>query len=408
VSEQHNPANYKHVTRILVELPSPRLRDGVVLVDTPGLGSLASAGAAETLAYLPRCDLGVVLIDGGSTLTEDDLATIRTLYEAGIPASVLLSKSDLLTEEDRIRSSKYIADQVSTQLGLALSVHPVSIQATHLFLLKNWFRQVILPLYDRHQQLARESLSRKIGSLRGAIGTALKARLDRTPPEGEIDAEAADRGLRTAVGRISEVRELSFAITRDVRGRSGRGLREASTRLTDAWSGSAPASSTAIVHDAIVQVAAEAANEVFRGLKQLAQELEESLRSTAQTLRFAESPREEDLASVVQEMPKLDLGPLELDLKPGVFLKISRRLSIRQVEKALERQIGERVSEAFSSFGSILDAWSRRTLSQLQLRFETSADAYRAHLDRITSRAQISEGEKSAIERDLALLEWER
>src|SRR5579863_12021 len=89
VAERNNPGNCKRVTRVVVELPSARLRDGVALVDTPGLGSLATAGGAETLAYLPRCDVGVVLIDGGSTLTEDDLSTIRTLYEAGIPASVL-------------------------------------------------------------------------------------------------------------------------------------------------------------------------------------------------------------------------------------------------------------------------------------------------------------------------------
>ncbi len=69
VTEQHNPANIQHVTRIVVELPAQRLREGVVYVDTPGLGSLATSGAAETKAYLPRCDLGVVLIDAGSTLT---------------------------------------------------------------------------------------------------------------------------------------------------------------------------------------------------------------------------------------------------------------------------------------------------------------------------------------------------
>jgi hypothetical protein len=78
VTEQHNPANIRHVTRIVVELPAQRLREGVVYVDTPGLGSLAASGANETKAYLPRCDLGVVLIDAGSTLTEDDLATVHT------------------------------------------------------------------------------------------------------------------------------------------------------------------------------------------------------------------------------------------------------------------------------------------------------------------------------------------
>ena len=96
VAEQFNPGNQKHVTKILVHLDSPRLRDGVIFVDTPGLGSLATRGAAETIAYLPRCDLGVVLIDAGSTLTPDDLQTIQILYEAAIPATVLLSKADIL------------------------------------------------------------------------------------------------------------------------------------------------------------------------------------------------------------------------------------------------------------------------------------------------------------------------
>jgi predicted GTPase len=63
-TEQQNPGNAKHVMRIRVQVPARRLREGVTFVDTPGLGSLATAGAEETVAYLPRCDLGIVLVDG--------------------------------------------------------------------------------------------------------------------------------------------------------------------------------------------------------------------------------------------------------------------------------------------------------------------------------------------------------
>ncbi|MGH9594913.1 MAG: dynamin family protein, partial [Bryobacteraceae bacterium] len=95
VTEQMNPGNQRHVSRLVAELPAARLRGGVSFVDTPGLGSLATSGAAETLAYLPKCDLGVVLIDAGSTLTRDDIQTIQSLYQATVPATVLLSKADL-------------------------------------------------------------------------------------------------------------------------------------------------------------------------------------------------------------------------------------------------------------------------------------------------------------------------
>jgi Fe2+ transport system protein B len=115
------------VTGITVEIPSQRLREGVVLVDTPGIGSLATSGSAETFAYLPRCDLSVVLIDAGSTLNQEDLHLLRDLYEAGIPAQVLLSKTDLLTEEDRQRVLQYIREQLRQELGLDMAVHPVSV-----------------------------------------------------------------------------------------------------------------------------------------------------------------------------------------------------------------------------------------------------------------------------------------
>jgi len=411
VSERHNPSNYKHVTRILVELPSPRLRDGVVLVDTPGLGSLATSGAAETLAYLPRCDLGVVLIDGGSTLTEDDLSTIRTLYEAGIPASVLLSKCDLLGTEDQLRSSQYISDQISAQLGLTLPVHPVSIEPTHSFLLDTWLTEVILPLYDKHLQLMQESLFRKIGSLREAVETALKLRLDRTrlsegePDNSPAELDAVDSGLRSAVGRIAEARELCFQITYAIRGQGEQALMEAATRLTEMWFAGRTGPPSTVVQEILEQSASNKAGEVFRALRELARELAETLQSTAQALRFAESREEEDLAAAVNEMPKLDISPLPIDVTPGRFLKVSRRLSVRKVERELRRQIERRVSQAFSSFGSMLDAWSRRTLSELQVRFDAEADAYRAHINRMTTRGKVSTGEEVvAIARDLALL----
>jgi GTP-binding protein EngB required for normal cell division len=409
VSERHNPANYKHVTRILVELPSPRLRDGVVLVDTPGLGSLATSGAAETLAYLPRCDLGVVLIDGGSTLTEDDLSTIRTLYEAGIPASVLLSKSDLLGSDDQRRSSQYISEQISAQLGLTLLVHPVSVQPTHTFLLDSWLSEVILPLYDKHQQLMQESLARKVGSLREAVATALKLRLDRTsvsngePDRGSVDLDAVDSGLRRAIGRITEVRELCFEITYAIRGQAEQALLQAATRLTDAWLAGRTGPPSAVIQAALEQAAAEMAGKAFRALKELANELAETLRATIEALRFEKSREAEDIAAI-HEMPKLDIGPLDIDVKPGLFLKVSRNLSIRRAERELQRQIGPRVSEAFSSLGSMLDAWSRRTLNELQARFAAEADGYRAHINRVSVRGQVSNAEESAITRHLALL----
>lgn len=404
VSEQHNPANSKHVTRIVVELPSERLKDGVALVDTPGLGSLATSGAAETLAYLPRCDLGVVLIDAGSTLTTDDLGTIRTLYEAGIPASVVLSKSDLLSAADRQQSVNYIAGQIRSQLDLSISIHPVSVQPEFSPLLEMWLKEVLLPLYDRYQQLAQESLARKIGSLREAVAAALTLHLDRAAPENPIDVTAIDSALRQAVGRIAEVREVCIHAAQAVREGGDRALETAATALGNAWLAGSAVSPAELVEKELVRMAAQDGRTISSALSDLAAALAETLRSTSDALGFETSHEEKDMQAAIKEMPRLDPGDMKIDVHPGFLVKFARRASAHQVHNALERQIGPQVREAFLNLGKMLDAWVRQTLGELQRRFETHADAYRAHLHRLSTRGSVSNAEQAAIRTDLAAL----
>ena len=111
-------------------------------------------------------------------MTQEDLSTLQSLYEAAIPALVLLSKADLLSTEDRERSVRYISDQISSQLGLKLTVHPVSIKGEYTTLLEEWFEHEIQPLCDRHQELAQQSVRRKTGALREAVEAALKVRTE--------------------------------------------------------------------------------------------------------------------------------------------------------------------------------------------------------------------------------------
>ena len=108
------------------------------------------------MAYLPQCDLGVVLIGAGSPLNDEDLSTILRLYEAAIPVKVLLSKADPLSPSDLESALQYTARQLRAHLGVEIGVHPVSTAPSHTHLLEQWFSLEIAPLYEKHQQLARE------------------------------------------------------------------------------------------------------------------------------------------------------------------------------------------------------------------------------------------------------------
>jgi GTP-binding protein EngB required for normal cell division len=392
VSEERNPANVQHVTRIVVELPAARLREGVVYVDTPGLGSLATAGAAETRAYLPRSDLGVVLIDAGSTLTEDDLATIRTLYDAGIPACVLLSKADLLAPADRDRALEYVAGHIRSHLGLELAVHAVSIKAECSGLLDRWLDGEILPLYDRHAELARESLNRKIGALRLGVEAALKAHLKRS--DCGLDggkARELETEIRTAAGRIAQARTASLDRTDALRECADRLVRIAAGNLVDAWESGAGATVEGFLKEKLEQAAAQAAAQIVSDIGEVARYAGSVLAKAAAAMGIENRPEQDELLDVLKNMPRFDLGSLELEVGPSAVASLfGRRWAVRRVERRIKTQAGNQIADAVGIYARVLQAWVRKSFSELQERFDSYAGAYRAQLDRLAGREAVS------------------
>ncbi|HEX4144842.1 MAG TPA: dynamin family protein [Pirellulales bacterium] len=172
-SEAQNPGNTRHVTRIEAQLPSPRLHEGIVFVDTPGLGSLARSGSAETLAYLPRCDLGLVLIDATSTINDEDIKVIGLLIAAATPVQVLLSKADGLNDAQRWQVQEYVSRTLRDELGVSMPVYPVSIIGQYEPLLYQWFDREIRPLREHHDELSRASIARKIVHLAKSLLSVL-------------------------------------------------------------------------------------------------------------------------------------------------------------------------------------------------------------------------------------------
>jgi uncharacterized membrane protein len=61
VTERGNPGNAKNVDRIEMAAPIPQLRTGLVLVDTPGLGSINPAHSVVARAFMPHAD-GILFV----------------------------------------------------------------------------------------------------------------------------------------------------------------------------------------------------------------------------------------------------------------------------------------------------------------------------------------------------------
>jgi len=408
--EQQNPGNKKHVARITVTLPVPRLSQGVTFVDTPGLGSLATSGAAETLAYLPRCDLGVVLIDAGSTLTSGDLQTILTLQEAAIPAHVLLSKADLLNRQDCEKTIAYVREHIVSETGLDLPVHPVSVRPSHRTLLDRWFEDDILPLYSRSQELRASSLQRKIGVLRESVVFILNTKIQREQhviPEDEVDTRAVESHLRRATGLIDETRVTCEREIKKMAGNTSEifstvavRVIESSTRNPDP--GIAPDD---LIRTAVLEVVYGWAKNVQAPVETLALRLQEELVISAGDLGVADMPGGDEFLSLVRGMPVFDMGTIDVTVPKPVFASLlGRQYAENHMAEHIRQQLGEPFRQTLASYLRLLQEWSRVVTGQLGQRFEIYAERYRAQADRSVGGQDLSTDEIHAIEEGLKLL----
>lgn len=411
VAEQLNPGNTKHVTRIVVQLPSARLREGIALVDTPGLGSLATKGAAETLAYLPRCDLGVVLIDAGSTLTPDDLQTIQILYDASIPAAVLLSKADLLNAEDRTRVIAYVKDHIKRELNLELPVKAVSVMAGGKDLLDRWFGEDIAPLYSERQDLKLRSIRRKLGALRQSVEMGLRSRLRHKKPISPKKVEqlrVVEAELRQAGGRLEEMKKIARGVANDLEFSGYKILRFAAATLTESWlkERADDGAGDAIVRDAVTRTVQEQTESLRRRMDSMAHKLLETLRAAAKVLEVEDSPGEGEFSNVVREMPAFDPGHGKLQIKRSIYLGlIGERLSRSLIARRLAGMMGEQLATSLSAYHALLYDWSERTLAQMQRKFDAYANSYRAQVEGLVADYATPAEHEGVIHRDLESLE---
>lgn len=403
-SEERNPGNQLGVTRLEVRIPSPRLQDGLVLVDTPGLGALATAGAAETLAYLPKCDLGILLISAVNPINNEDLDTLYSLAQAGIPAMVLLSKADLLGSEDLSKALAYTAQEIANHLNLKVAVHPVSSVSGHRHLLEDWFQNQLAPLYARHRELVEESVRRKAGALRDAVLSALRSKLSGQPgaPSEELSRlEEAEKRLRAAAASIEETRQYCFSATDRIRSQGPAAIRKAAAVIAQMGVAGKESVGDTTVSSIIEEVATEASSQVSGRLSSLAEKLESALQLAAEIL--GGDAKQEALTGCVREMPRFEAALPCIAVRPPRF-PMPAQYAQQWIERTIRKSAGAEIDASFVQYGRALQAWTQQVLGALQSEFETRADAYRAQLARLAAATAISPAERVRIESDIARL----
>jgi GTP-binding protein EngB required for normal cell division len=378
-SEQRNPGNHKHVTRIVVGLPADRLRQGITIVDTPGVGSLASSGAAESMAYLPRCDLGIVLVDAGSTLVPDDVALVELLLQAGATVQVLLSKSDLLNDLERTRAMDYAKAQLRDQLCMDVPVYAISVRGEAAALCHHWSEAVLAASLAQHNRLAEESLRRKVATLRDSVETTLRDRRRGQSPVMDIAAwQISNRRLTEATMLV----DATLAEFRSAMKSPGSLTELVFKDVVDSLSTSdVPVVADGTLAEHISNVlsvySSDMATDRVAVLRHVQSELTQALRSVSEAMQNEFKP---DAQVAIVGMPALSVARerLKVALKPTWRRILGRRAIAQNFRKQLDSTVRGEVLEVLDRYGKALDGWCQNLLQKMRCEFVAKADFYRA------------------------------
>lgn len=226
VTEQRNVKNAKQAKMLVIESPNPQLQEGLVLVDTPGIGSLNTEHTAITYAFLPNADAVLFVSDALKPLTTEELDFLKTRILPHCQNIIfVLSKADVVSDvEEIIANNREKLVQVLDCAPEQITIIPVSSRAKLDYLeyeeeedleYSNFpeLEQQIWQLVgeQRGQTLllrAINELAQSVGEMKAPIQVAWEEDRNQTPEDLENKLLETQQNLRELLENNAEWRNL--------------------------------------------------------------------------------------------------------------------------------------------------------------------------------------------------------
>ena len=118
-TERGNPENKKQVDYIRVESPSPLLTNGLIIVDTPGVGGLFKKHREITFRHVPNADAVFFVTESdGAPLGKDEVEFLKELRQVTSLISFVQTKSTKVDGEARKKRMENNIKILGEQVGL--------------------------------------------------------------------------------------------------------------------------------------------------------------------------------------------------------------------------------------------------------------------------------------------------
>ena len=126
ISEAKNPGNKKQVASVEITYPSPFLKDGIVLIDTPGIGSTHAHNTATTESYLNKVDAGIVVLSVDPPITAVESQFIGDLKDEIPKLFFILNKIDAIPQKELSEVVDFLKDELDKLNIVSPEIFPLS------------------------------------------------------------------------------------------------------------------------------------------------------------------------------------------------------------------------------------------------------------------------------------------
>ncbi len=199
VTEKGNPANHKGVREARIAWPSPWLKSGVRLIDTPGIGSVYRHNTDVTWRFLPTADAVLFLLAVDQPVGQVEYELLGEVRKYAGRIFFLLNKADLLCAEDLAESEAFAGQVLAEAMGGPVALFPVS---ARLALRGRQSGQQELLAQSRFHAFA-VALERFLMDGKGnALATSLAKGLLRLVAQARFNAELTLSSLRTPLEEL--------------------------------------------------------------------------------------------------------------------------------------------------------------------------------------------------------------
>jgi small GTP-binding protein len=183
ITEKGNPQNRKGVREVEIAYPSDYLKDGVRIIDTPGVGSVYTHNTDVAYNYLPQVDAAIFVVTVDPPLSHSEQEFLQDIREYVHKLFFVLNKIDYVDATERQEALDFTTQVLQANLATdRVMIFPISAKLAmdsktngH----PEYLEKSLLPPFEDH---LRQFLYREKGRvlLISCLNGALKAITDST------------------------------------------------------------------------------------------------------------------------------------------------------------------------------------------------------------------------------------